>query len=134
MVGAGVTLAAATLSGGASPVSSENVTKPDDVNVNDEFAVTESLTGVAGDPTAGRKTYVNKKLGNRLACHANKEMSDLQLHGKVGPPLDGVASRYRPEQLRAIVIDSKSVFGPDTVMPGPVLAQGRQACAHGPSR
>ena len=27
-------------------------------------------------------------------------------------------SRWTPAQLRAIVIDSKVVFGPDTVMPG----------------
>jgi hypothetical protein len=46
MVGAGITLAAATLPGGASFVSSEDVTRPGDVKANDEFAVTGSLIGV----------------------------------------------------------------------------------------
>jgi sulfur-oxidizing protein SoxX len=118
MVGAGIILAAATLPGWASSVSAEDVTKPDDEKVNDEFAVTESLTGVAGDPKVGRKTFVKNKLNNRPACPANKEMSDLQLHGEVGPSLDGLASRCKPEQLRMFVINSKYVFGPATVMPG----------------
>ena len=118
MVGAGNALAAATLPGGAFFVSSEDVTTSDDVKVNVEFALTESLTRVAGDPNVGRETYVNKKLGNRPACHANKEMSDLQLPGEVSRPPDGVASRYKPEQLCTILTNSKTVFGPDTVMPG----------------
>jgi len=37
---------------------------------------------------------------------------------EVGPPLDGVAERWSPEQLRAIVVNSKAVFGEQTVMPG----------------
>ena len=32
--------------------------------------------------------------------------------------LDGVGDRWSPEQLRAIVVNSKAVFGPQTVMPG----------------
>jgi sulfur-oxidizing protein SoxX len=118
MVGARIILAAATFLVGTSSVIAGDVIKPDDVKVNGDLAVAESLTGKAGDPKAGRKTFVNKKLGNCLACHANKEMSDQQFHGEVGPPLDGVAGRYKPGQLRAIVINSKAVFGPDTVMPG----------------
>ena len=39
-------------------------------------------------------------------------------HGNVGPSLDGVADRWKPAELRAIVTDSKQVFGPETVMPG----------------
>jgi sulfur-oxidizing protein SoxX len=118
MVGARCNLAAAALLVGTSAVVAGDVIKPDDVKVDDELADTEALTGKAGDPKAGRKTFVNKKLGNRLAPHANTEISDQQFHGEIGPPLDDVASRYKPEQLRAIVIDSKSVFGPDTAMPG----------------
>lgn len=118
MVGARFIVAAAAILVGTSAVVAGDVIKPDDVKVTKDLAVNDSLTGKPGDPKAGRKTFVNKKLGNCLACHANKEMSDQQFHGEVGPPLDGVASRYKPEQLRAIVINSKSVFGPDTVMPG----------------
>jgi len=45
-------------------------------------------------------------------------MSEQLFHGEVGPPLDGVASRWNAAQLRAIVVNSKAVFGPETVMPG----------------
>ena len=36
----------------------------------------------------------------------------------VGPVLDGVADRWSAEELRAIVVNSKAVFGEETVMPG----------------
>jgi sulfur-oxidizing protein SoxX len=80
--------------------------------------VKQSLTGKPGDAKAGRKYFSNKKLGNCLACHANKEMSDQAFHGEIGPTLDGVAERWKPEQLRAILVNSKAVFGKETVMPG----------------
>jgi sulfur-oxidizing protein SoxX len=90
---------------------------PDNVTIQDgELA--ESLTGKKGDPAAGRKWFVGRKLGNCLACHVNKETSDEQFHGEVGPPLDGIADRYDEAQLRAIVTNSKAVFGDQTLMPG----------------
>jgi len=45
-------------------------------------------------------------------------MSEQLFHGEIGPLLDGVAGRRAPEELRAIVVNSKAVFGPQTVMPG----------------
>lgn len=116
MLGARVLLAAAMLSIGVSAVAAE-VIAPGDVKIKDN-AVMASLTGAPGDAAAGRKYFANKKLGNCLACHANKDMSKQLFHGEVGPPLDGAASRWKPEQLRAILVNSKAVFGPDTVMPG----------------
>jgi len=90
---------------------------PDDVKITDNM-VQASLTGTAGDAEAGAKVFKSKKLGNCLACHANKAMAKELFHGDVGPALDGVAGRWSPGQLRAIVVDSKAVFGPETVMPG----------------
>ncbi len=90
---------------------------PDDVKFADNM-VQASLTGTAGDAGAGAKVFMSKKQGNCLACHANKAMAKQLFHGNVGPALDGVAERWSPEQLRAIVADSKAVFGPETVMPG----------------
>lgn len=116
MYGARFILAAAVLWGGVSMAAAEDIA-PAAVQVK-EGAVTASLTGAAGDPVAGRKIFANKKLGNCLACHANKDMSKQLFHGEVGPPLDGVASRWKPEELRAILVNSKAVFGPNTVMPG----------------
>ena len=86
--------------------------------VFDDIAVAASLTGVAGDPAAGAEAFKNRRLGNCLACHANADMSGELFHGEVGPPLDGVADRWSAEELRAIVVNSKKVFGPESVMPG----------------
>ena len=77
----------------------------------------KSLTGTAGDADKGKKTFANRKLGNCLACHANKDLSSSPFHGEVGPTLDGVAGRYDESQLRAILINSKAVLGDETIMP-----------------
>lgn len=90
---------------------------PDKVAIKDG-QLAQSLTGKPGDPAAGRNWFVGTRLGNCLACHANKETSDHQFHGEVGPPLDGVADRYSEAELRAIVANSKAVFGDQTLMPG----------------
>jgi sulfur-oxidizing protein SoxX len=81
-------------------------------------AVEQSLTGLPGDVANGRKVFAGRSLGNCLACHANADMADESFHGDVGPVIDGVADRYTPGQLRAIVMNSKAVFGDQTIMPG----------------
>ncbi|RUM95072.1 sulfur oxidation c-type cytochrome SoxX, partial [Pseudaminobacter arsenicus] len=62
--------------------------------------------------------FKDRSLGNCLACHANVDMEKELFHGNVGPSMDGVADRWKPEELRAIVTNSKQVFGEETVMPG----------------
>jgi sulfur-oxidizing protein SoxX len=109
-------LAAAVLFAGIATVAAEPVA-PGDVKIKDGV-VAASLTGKPGDVAAGRKFFVNKTLGNCLACHATKDMSKELFHGEVGPSLDGAASRWSPAQLRAIMVNAKAVFGPQTVMPG----------------
>jgi len=74
------------------------------------------LTGVQGDAANGRKVFMNRKLGNCLACHANSDMNDQSFHGEVGPILDGVASRWSEEELRGILVNSKMMFE-GTIMP-----------------
>lgn len=90
---------------------------PNDVAFKDA-AVTASLTGAPGDPASGAKIFGDKKLGNCLACHINSAMSNQLFQGDVGPPLDGIADRRTPAQMRAILVDAKQVFGPDVIMPG----------------
>jgi len=97
-------------------VSAEPV-KPEAVKITDGMLST-SLTGKPGDPAAGKKAFVGRKLGNCLACHTNKDASKQQFHGEVGPTLDGVADRHEPAALRAIIVNSKVVFGDQTLMPG----------------
>lgn len=89
---------------------------PGDVKIKDN-QIAESLTGKAGDPAAGKKWFVGRRLGNCLACHVNKDTSNEQFHGEVGPPLDGVAGRYSDAELRAIIVNPKAVFGDETLMP-----------------
>ncbi len=89
---------------------------PDAVKIVDG-ELKNSLTGVAGNAEAGKKLYYNRKLGNCLACHANKDLSDKPFHGEIGPEMNGVAERYSEAQLRAIIINSKLVFGEQTIMP-----------------
>lgn len=108
-------LAIASMALGGSAVA--ETVAPADVKIVD-MELAGSLTGKAGDPVAGRATFSNRKKGNCLACHVNSEQSEQQFHGEVGPPLDGAADRWSEDQLRAIVVNSKEVFGEQTIMPG----------------
>lgn len=90
---------------------------PDAVEFTDG-GVAVSLTGAPGDPAEGAKIFKDTGLGNCLACHVNSDMASDQFHGDVGPALDGVASRWDEPHLRAIVVNSKTVFTDETVMPG----------------
>lgn len=90
---------------------------PDAVKFEDN-AVAASLTGGAGDPVAGAAVFKDRSLGNCLACHANADMENELFHGTVGPSVDGAGDRWTPGELRAIVSNSKQIFGDETVMPG----------------
>lgn len=90
---------------------------PADVKFEDN-AVAAPLTDAAGNAEEGAKVLASRSLGNCLACHAVSVLNKEQFHGDVAPPLDGAAERWSPEELRAIVADSKQVFGEETVMPG----------------
>jgi L-cysteine S-thiosulfotransferase len=89
---------------------------PDKVAFDEDGQVQTSLTGVAGDPVAGKLAFTNRKQGNCLACHVNSDASDESFHGEVGPALDGVAGRWDEAQLRGIVANSKMTFD-GTIMP-----------------
>ncbi len=86
------------------PSADAEVIAPDMAKIVDgEFV--KSLTGTAGDAAKGKKVFANRKLGNCLACHANKDQSDQPFHGEIGPALDEVAGRYEEAALRAILIN-----------------------------
>ncbi len=91
-------------------------TAPDAIMMDADKGIEKSLTGKAGDIASGKKLFANRKKGNCLACHVNTDMKELPFHGEVGPELDGVAGRYSEGKLRAIVVNSKSVFE-DSIMP-----------------
>jgi sulfur-oxidizing protein SoxX len=116
MLFARLTLAAAVLCAGITTAAATDVA-PGEVKIVDGV-LTEPVSDAPASAAEGRKVFADRKLGNCLACHANSDLSDQLFHGEVGPPLDGVAERWTPEQLRAIVVNSKAVFGEQTVMPG----------------
>jgi len=102
---------------GAAGASAETVkVKPSDVKI-EEGVLATPLTDTAGDPANGRKWFMGRKLGNCLACHVNSDMADQPYHGEVAPPLDGVANRWEPAQLRAIVVNPKLALHDETIMP-----------------
>ncbi len=98
------------------PYATAEVVLPDAVMI-DDGEVAKSLTGSAGNPENGRKVFANRKQGNCLACHMNKDLSEQPFHGEVGPTLDGVADRWEEPELRAILINSKIALSEDTIMP-----------------
>ncbi|MEM5582629.1 MULTISPECIES: sulfur oxidation c-type cytochrome SoxX [unclassified Roseibium] len=98
-------------------VASAGTVAPDSVPIVD-MELGQSLTGAPGDAVAGREAFADRKQGNCLACHANADLNDQLFHGEVGPVLDGVADRWSEAQLRAIVVNSKDVFGEQSIMPG----------------
>ncbi|MCK5546847.1 MAG: sulfur oxidation c-type cytochrome SoxX [Rhodospirillaceae bacterium] len=77
--------------------------------------IPQSLTGKAGDPVAGRKTAINRKKGNCLACHV-MPIPEQQFHGLIGPTLDDTGDRFTEAELRMRMVDSK-VFDESTMMP-----------------
>lgn len=89
---------------------------PDAVKFEDG-AINASLTGSAGDAVKGRTIFINRKLGNCLACHVNAEIPEQPFHGEVGPPLDGVADRWSEAEMRGILVNSKIALNEDTIMP-----------------
>jgi len=99
-----------------------DVVAPGDV-VFVEGAVEAPLTGVRGDPKAGRAVFANRKQGNCLACHVNGDLAELGFHGEVGPALDGVARRWSQAELRGIVTNSKMMFE-GTIMPAFYIDSG----------
>ncbi len=79
--------------------------------------VPASLTGKPGDPEAGERVVIDRRLGNCLGCHEITALRSEPFHGEIGPSLDGVAGRWETAALRMIIIDAKKVLGGETVMP-----------------
>lgn len=107
------TMATAVLAAG---VAQAGETATDQVSYDENGAVSESLTGVAGDPQMGAEIMVDKGKGNCVACHSVTALEHAPFHGDVGPSLDGVGSRWGTSELRGLVSNAKMTFD-GTVMP-----------------
>jgi sulfur-oxidizing protein SoxX len=113
-----LTLLAWPMAGPGAPAAAAPALSPYTVvTVNGIPTIPSPLTTKPGDPAAGRRVVIDRGLGNCLSCHEIGALRSEPFHGEVGPPLDGVASRWDGAALRMIVVDPKRVFGDDTVMP-----------------
>jgi sulfur-oxidizing protein SoxX len=83
-----------------------------------------SLTGVAGDPAAGRRTIEDRKLGNCASCHVLPFATDDP--GTIGPDLRGIGSVLTPAQLRLRLVNTKRI-DPQTIMPAYYRVDGLQS-------
>ncbi|NKX45746.1 sulfur oxidation c-type cytochrome SoxX [Roseibacterium sp. KMU-115] len=108
-------LLAATIGLAATSLQAD-VIAPGDVVMTEYGEVTESLTGVPGDPARGQAIMVDRGQGNCLACHQVTALDHEPWHGEVGPSLDGVATRWDEAALRGLLVNADTVF-PDSIMP-----------------
>ena len=80
-----------------------------------DLAIPESLTGRSGDPARGERIVRDASNATCLICHSLPIPGEPD-PGDIGPPLEGVGSRYTAGELRLRLVDPKHI-NPDTVMP-----------------
>jgi sulfur-oxidizing protein SoxX len=85
-------------------------------------AIPEPLTYQPGDPERGRRIVLDPAGGDCIICHA-MPLPQRQFHGTIGPPLDGVGTRYTAAELRLRLVDPY-VINPETVMPAYYRIEG----------
>jgi sulfur-oxidizing protein SoxX len=87
-------------------------------------AVTQSLTGSAGDAARGRAIIIDRQKGFCLLCHSGP-FSEEPLQGNLAPSLAGAGNRWNEGQLRLRLMDNKRV-NPDSIMPAYHRIEGLQ--------
>lgn len=115
-------LVCATLALATANASAEAV-KPTAVAHDEGGAISQSLTGVPGDPDAGREVIADRGLGNCVACHAATALEDIPFHGEVAPMLDGAGDRWSEAGLRGLLVNAKMTFD-GTMMPAFYKTEG----------
>jgi sulfur-oxidizing protein SoxX len=86
-------------------------------------AIPQPLTDQLGNPERGRRIVLDREGSDCIICHA-MPLPQRQFHGNIGPPLDGVGSRYTAGELRLRVADPR-VIHPETIMPAYYKVGGR---------
>jgi sulfur-oxidizing protein SoxX len=82
-------------------------------------AINMPLDGKRGNAERGVRWIISPESGFCIACHEIPALKDritpedrtsrrrLGYHGTIGPPLDGVASRYTEGELRLLIVDPR---------------------------
>ena len=81
-----------------------------------DYAIEEPLCGLDGDALRGKQVVSDSHLGNCLACH-QLPIPDIEAYGTIGPPLQGIASRFTEAQIRVRIVDTRNI-NPMSIMPG----------------
>jgi sulfur-oxidizing protein SoxX len=81
-----------------------------------DYAIEEPLCGLDGDARRGAQIVTDSHLGNCLACH-QMPIPGIEAYGTIGPPLQGVASRFTEAQIRVRIVDTRNI-NPMSIMPG----------------
>lgn len=81
-----------------------------------DYAIEEPLCGLDGDALRGKQIVSDSNLGNCLACH-QLPIPGIEAYGTIGPPLQGIASRYTEAQIRVRIVDTRNI-NPMSIMPG----------------
>jgi len=89
--------------------------------------IPHSLTGSPGDAVRGREIAFNRDKGNCPICHVIPA-PDANLHGNVGPSLDGVAGRLSEGQMRLRLVDDRRL-NPSSIMPSYYRVDGLRRVA-----
>jgi len=89
----------------------------------EDGAVSQSLSGKAGDAANGRIIVGDKGQGNCVACHQVSDLADVPFQGNIGPMLDGAGERWSEAELRGIVANAKIMFE-ESMMPSFYKTEG----------
>jgi sulfur-oxidizing protein SoxX len=81
-----------------------------------DYAIEEPLCGLDGDALRGKQVVSDSHLGNCLACH-QLPIPGIEAYGTIGPPLQGIASRFNEAQIRVRIVDTRNI-NPMSIMPG----------------
>ena len=86
------------------------------------FAIPDSLTGAAGNSDRGKRIVRDADRATCLICHAVPIDGEPD-PGNIGPPLNGVGSRYTAGELRLRLVEPQ-FLNPGSVMPSYYMSDG----------
>ena len=89
-------------------------------------SISQSLTGVAGDPVRGR-ALVLERTATCILCHSGP-FPEEKFQGDLAPNLAGSGSRWSAGQLRLRLVDA-SRLNPATIMPSYYRVDGLERVA-----
>ena len=89
--------------------------------------IPDPLGSVQGDAKRGRALILAREDANCLLCHTLRD-PDVRFAGNLGPPLDEIALKFSPAQLRLRVVDNFRL-DPATIMPSYYRVDGLNGVA-----